>query len=150
MERIIHTKTAEYGCWRNMRSRCNNPNHPKYRFYGGRGITIDPAWNDYLMFLHDMGPRPSLRHSVDRIDNNGNYCKSNCRWATQSQQLSNRRSYAKPRKPRHYVPRPRKVRYDLSALKAEWDSGLSQRQLANAFNLTQPRICQIVKSNGWL
>jgi hypothetical protein len=73
-----------------MRDRCHNPNHFAFHHYGGRGITHDPRWEDFAAFLEDMGERPEGL-TLDRIDPDGNYCKSNCRWATRYQQTHNRR-----------------------------------------------------------
>lgn len=83
--------SPEYMSWQSMIDRTTNPNHLSYKHYGGRGISVDPSWRDFRNFLADMGPRPSLNHSLDRIDNNLGYSKSNCRWATQKAQMSNTR-----------------------------------------------------------
>lgn len=85
------TKTSEYRIWRNMRYRCKNPNARQYSDYGGRGITVCARWDDFELFLQDMGPRPSLKHSIDRINNDGNYEPSNVRWATMLVQNNNNR-----------------------------------------------------------
>jgi hypothetical protein len=82
----------EYFIWKRMRTRCNDPRDRKWPDYGGRGITIDPRWDDFTVFLSDVGPRPSPKHSIDRINNNGNYEPGNVRWATASQQSRNKRN----------------------------------------------------------
>jgi hypothetical protein len=84
--------TPEYRSWRAMKSRCLNSNHVAYKNYGGRGITIYNEWiNSFESFIKDMGKRPTIKHTLDRINNNGNYEPSNCRWSTPKQQAKNRR-----------------------------------------------------------
>lgn len=83
-------KPKLYGLWRGMHQRCNNPNNPRYPRYGGRGIRVDPKWDDYQTFLEDMGPRPSPEHTVGRVDNDGNYGPGNCRWETMEEQANNK------------------------------------------------------------
>lgn len=85
--------TPEYNCWRNMKRRCLRPHDKNYHHYGGRGITICPTWVDnFSKFYLDMGSRPSSKHSIDRIDVNKGYSKENCKWATKSEQMYNRRT----------------------------------------------------------
>jgi len=83
---------STYLTWAAMRQRCGNPKSDSYRYYGGRGISICQRWLDsFENFVADMGIKPSRELSIDRIDVNGNYEPSNCRWATAKQQLENRR-----------------------------------------------------------
>lgn len=82
----------EYQAWYDMVYRCTNPKNKRFKDYGGRGITICKRWiNSFDKFYDDMGKRPSNGHSLDRIDNNGNYEPDNCRWATREQQYASRR-----------------------------------------------------------
>ncbi len=76
--------------WKGMRSRCNDL---KNKDYGGRGISVCDRWTDFLKFLSDMGPKPTPKHSIDRINVDGNYEPGNCRWATATQQIHNRRRW---------------------------------------------------------
>jgi hypothetical protein len=87
-------KTSEYRSWQHMKARCTNPNNDNYRYYGGRGIMVCDRWmKSFADFIVDMGLKPSKEYSLDRIDNNGNYEPSNCKWSSKSEQLSNRREY---------------------------------------------------------
>lgn len=83
-------KTSTYRTWKEMRQRCTNPNSDKWKWYGGRGISICNEWDDYKTFLRDMGERP-VGTTLDRINPDDGYHAKNCRWATPKQQAETNR-----------------------------------------------------------
>lgn len=126
-----------YAVWLAMRQRCLNPNNSYYRLYGGRGITICSRWDEFLNFSEDMGERP-LGMTLERIDNNGNYCPENCRWDTQKAQVRNQR------------------RVKLTQEKADkirrlfWQWGLSRSAIAKHFEVSHRQVCKILRREKWV
>lgn len=87
--------SSEYSIWSGILQRCTNKNKKAFKHYGGRGISVCERWMTFENFLEDMGRRPTEKHSIDRIDVNGNYEPGNCRWATDVEQARNARTNIK-------------------------------------------------------
>jgi hypothetical protein len=85
------SRSKIYQIWADMVGRCTRQTHKRWVDYGGRGVTVSPDWLDFEAFYADMGSRPD-GYSLDRIDNNLGYSKSNCRWATAHEQATNKRN----------------------------------------------------------
>lgn len=80
-----------YDTWQTMRQRCMNPKNTSYYNYGGRGIFVCKEWDSFTTFIRDMGEKPTLKHQIDRINNNDGYYKENCRWVIRSMNMTNKR-----------------------------------------------------------
>jgi len=123
------SETRLYGIWSSMKSRCYLKTNPLYKNYGQRGIKVCDRWlekqNGYENFCLDMGIRPSLKHSIDRINVDGNYCPENCKWATYKEQANNKRNN------RYYFYQDKK--YTLTQLAIKFN--LKHRTLQNRLDL---------------
>lgn len=129
--------SPEYRSWQLMKNRCLNRYCKDYRYYGGRGITLDPRWHEFDAFLSDLGRRPTLLHTLDRRDNNGHYNKDNCHWATRKEQARNR----------NYCRLTSQDAVDIRLLyKTGW---LDQYDLAILYKVTQTSISQVVRGVTW-
>lgn len=135
--------SPEYRAWCLMRERCSNPKGPHYHRYGGRGITVCERWGSFENFLADMGERPSPKHSLDRVDFDGNYEPGNCRWATVEEQANN-------------TSRNRFIEFNgerLTLAQAARKYGLKARQISDRLRagwLMQDALLRPTKSNGGL
>lgn len=85
-------KVPEYSVWKGIKKRCSNPKDQDFKYYGARGIVVSDKWkSDFLAFLAGMGPRPTSKHTIERVDVNGNYEPDNCVWLPSHMQSANRR-----------------------------------------------------------
>ncbi len=140
--------SEEYGIWRGMIKRCYTTTHVHYARYGGRGITICDAWRtSFEQFYAYMGKRPSPRHTLDRIDNDGNYEPGNVRWATWEQQAGNR-TFGDTRGESNVSAKltddnVRQIRSDYAA------GSVSQSQLAKIYGVSRANIGWISNGQTW-
>ncbi len=138
IERHGMTDLPEYGVWFHMKNRCSNPNNNEYKYYGGRGITVCQRWKkSFKAFLEDMGSRPSPKHEIDRIDNDGNYEPENCRWAARIENIRNSRIV------KLTMDKAREIR-------CLYETGkYSYREIAKMFGVTKTNICFIIRGERW-
>lgn len=129
--------SGEYSIWQNMKNRCLNPNVPCFERYGGRGIKVSDRWmHSFQNFYDDMGPRPSPNHSIERINNEGNYEPGNCRWATNLEQSKNKRT----------TKLSDEKAAQIRKLRAE---GVTYKALAKMFNVSEGSIGFVLKEQQW-
>ena len=119
-----------------MRTRCFNPKAKNYKYYGERGITVDPTWMKFNQFLADMGPSPSPKHTLERINNNLGYSKSNCRWALQKEQMQNTR--------RNVLNQAQ-----VDDIRRRYAAGAGYTNLGNLFGVSRQTIYGIVTNRNW-
>jgi len=111
------TDTPIYSTWEGMIQRTTNPRFKFWSYYGGRGITVCEEWRDFRNFYQDMGDKPSPVHSLNRIDNDGNYEPGNVAWATRRQQSANQR-------PRRRQRGAKGVSFSPRLLKKPWRASI--------------------------
>ncbi len=110
-----------------MKGRCLNPRNPKYPDYGGRGIAVCERWMDFSNFFADIGPKPSPTHTIERVNNGGNYEPDNCIWGTKKEQANNRR---RPRVPGGNA----RSRLNLRPMTSEWSKQIQAAKRARETN----------------
>jgi len=125
-----------YKAWVHLRQRCRNQSDKDYARWGGRGITICERWSKYTNFAEDMGPHPGKGWTLDRKDNEGDYEKNNCRWATRLTQGRNSRQT--------------KLTFELAEqLRADSKAGMQQRALAAKYGVSKGTVHYVLKQQTW-
>ncbi|MCK5606522.1 hypothetical protein KAR91_31760 [Candidatus Pacearchaeota archaeon] len=128
--------TPLYAVWKDMRTRCYNPDAHAFKDYGARGITVCDRWKDsFLNFIADMGERPK-GYTLERIDNDGNYIAKNCTWASRAQQARNRRNTKLSEEKVAHIRRLSK-------------GALSQARIARMFGVRRTTVCRILTGKRW-
>lgn len=136
--------TPEYWAWIGMKRRCLNPKLKNYHHYGGRGIAVCDRWMDsFTNFLADMGMKPHKGYHLDRINNDGNYEPSNCRWASPSESAFNRR---KPKWPNAGKFKDAESIHEIRRLVA---TGRTHQWVADRFHVSQTTVSNIIKGKAW-
>lgn len=129
-------RTSTYRIWAGMRTRCQNPKCPEYKYYGAKGIAVCEKWQKFAGFFEDMGARPS-NLTIERIDSNGNYEKSNCKWATMTDNLRNRGCV------KLSIEKANEIRSLLD------NGNLTQYEIAQRYDIDQSVISNIHTNQYW-
>ncbi len=127
-----------YRSWQMMKNRCLNPNAEDYAYYGARGITVCQDWYVFANFIRDLGRRPSMLHTLERVDGSVGYNKGNCIWATRKQQARNRK-YCK------ITP------VKAAVIRSLYQLGYGdQYDIAKDFGVSQRTVSLIVRNESWV
>lgn len=133
--------------WNRMKQRCSNPNDKDYHNYGGRGISVCERWiNSFEDFLSDMGPKPTPGHSIERIDNDGNYGPSNCKWATRIEQRRNARKFDY-RGSKH--PQAKLSDQDVLSIRKRRAGGEATNVIGKDYGIVRDYVSLIANGTAW-
>lgn len=138
-ERHDKSGLSEYHIWGLMKDRCDNPNNLYYKNYGDRGIKVCKRWcNSFINFYDDMGPKPFLKAQIDRINNDGNYEPSNCRWTTNKINTRNSKT-------------AKLSMQQAIVIRNLYSAGLLlQKELGNIYNVSRSTISHIITKRRWI